>query len=60
MLNIDWSNKEQVVKLAHKMHRPSMEQVVFKHPNRSNYNITHASRTDRYDPSWVVWPERKE
>ena len=60
MFNIDWMNKEQVVKLARKFHRPGLEQVVYKNPLRSNYNITHASRTDLYDQSWVVWPEKKE
>lgn len=29
-------------------------QVVYKHPNRPNYNITHAERLDRYEVEWVV------
>lgn len=48
---VDWNDLDSVKDYAEKL-GPGM--VVIKHPDRNNYNITHASRTDLYDPSWVV------
>jgi hypothetical protein len=30
-------------------------QTVYKHPDRPNYNITHTSRRDLYEPEWIVY-----
>jgi hypothetical protein len=50
-MRIDWMDKAAVVAFANRL---GTGQTVFKHPDRSNYNITHTSRTDRYHPDWVV------
>lgn len=49
---VDWENKEEVVAYAMKL---GIGITVFKHPGRVNYNITHTSRTDLYEPEWVVY-----
>lgn len=40
----DYSNLEQVINLAKRMGKGM---TVFKHPERSNFNITHTEREDR-------------
>lgn len=52
MNKIDWCNKEQVIAYAKQFGKG---QTVFKNPTRSNYNITHTSRTDQYKKEWVVY-----
>jgi hypothetical protein len=52
---VDWNDKESVIAYAKHLARTAVsDMVVFKHPSRSNYNITHAERTDRYEKAWVV------
>jgi hypothetical protein len=48
---MDWENKDAVIAYAERL---GSGQTVFKHPDRPNYNITHTSRTDRYEKAWVV------
>jgi hypothetical protein len=50
-MKVNWYDKASVIALANKF---GPGQTVFKHPNRGNYNITHTSRTDRYERDWVV------
>lgn len=52
MSKIDWTNKNQVIEYAKRLEGAH---VVFKHPERDNYNITHLSRIDRYEKDWVVF-----
>jgi len=47
----DFSDKEQVIALARKLGRGM---TVYKHPDRPNFNITHTSRVDLYQPAWVI------
>ncbi len=49
---MDWTDKNAVIAKA-KTFGKGM--TVFKHPDRNNYNVTHTSRKDQYDPSWVVF-----
>ena len=53
-IHIDYTNKAAVIALAKEMAFVS-EMVVYKKPERDNYNITHGSRTDLYNKSEVVW-----
>lgn len=48
---IDWCDEQSVVRYARTF---KSRMTVYKHPDRSNYNITHTSRTDLYLPEWVV------
>lgn len=50
-MKVDWYDKRSVVEYAKRL---GAGQTVFKHPARNNFNITHTSRVDRYDPEWVV------
>jgi hypothetical protein len=43
--DIDWSDIKQVQEYAKYLGKGM---VVIKHATRDNYNITHASRTDRW------------
>lgn len=43
---MNWNNLPEVIALAKKL-GPGM--VVIKHSDRTNYNITHAERRDRWD-----------
>lgn len=52
IFQVDYSDKDAVIALA-KRFGPG--QTVFKHPNRANYNITHTSRTDRYQSEWIIY-----
>lgn len=54
---MDWSDKAAVIAAAKRMNATSRAQnvIVYKHPDRTTYNITHLSRTDLYMPDWVVW-----
>lgn len=58
-MDIDWTNLDHVVSVARQLNRrtKTKDTVVYKHPQRDNYNIIHRSRTDIYDPLWVVWQE---
>ena len=49
---MNWESRDAVIAYARRLGRG---QTVFKHPDRSNYNITHTSRFDRYEKSWVVY-----
>lgn len=42
-LDIDWTNKEAVIRLADSF---IGDHTVYKHRDRPNYNITHTTRTD--------------
>ena len=58
---MDYKDKDQVIDWAKKLNKrvdADNGTVVFKHPERDNYNITHMSRTDRYKGEWVVWKEQ--
>lgn len=50
---VDWNDKSSVIAYA-KTGGCKIPQVVLKHPDRANYNITFKERTDRYKPEWVV------
>lgn len=53
---INWEDKEAVIAYAKRMQEEcAVGLVVFKHPSRSNYNITFTDRSDQYDPEWVVF-----
>ena len=49
---MDWTNKIEVIKYAQRL---GSGVVVYKHPSRNNFNITHSSRTDRFKKEWVVF-----
>lgn len=51
MASTDYTNKDAAIALAKRLGRGM---TVFKHPDRSNFNITHTNRRDRYLPDWVV------
>lgn len=57
---INWSDLEEVKAYADGLARSGLDQTVFKHPQRSNYNITFTQRTDRYRPDWVVYQTGRE
>ena len=52
VFRVDYSDLKQVKRLADLMGKGH---VVVKHPDRPNYNITHADRTDLYKKEWVVY-----
>lgn len=56
MAKINWNDKASVCDYA-KTLVCDTPMVVYKHPNRRNYNITHKSRFDtcgEYKPEWRV------
>ncbi len=56
MSRVNWKNLDSVIAYCKTLSKPpKFECIVVKHKNRSNYNITHASRTDLYTPDMVVW-----
>lgn len=52
MNGIDWDNISEVIVYCMTLGHSS---IVFKHPDRVNYNITHKSRTDLYCTEWVIY-----
>lgn len=53
--NINFRSLAAVKKMAQRLVNQSKKpMVVFKHPDRNNYNVTFKSRIDRYALSWVV------
>ena len=52
---INWENKDMVIAYAKKL---GPGQTVYKHPNRSNYNIRHTSTLsragDEVPQRWIV------
>lgn len=50
--HIDWTDKNAVIAYAKKL---GPGQLVFKHPDRKNYNITHCTRWKDISPEWVVF-----
>ena len=52
----DWYDLESVMRYAKRMAKEANAMmIVFKHPDRDNFNIAHASKIgDHYKPSWVV------
>lgn len=50
---INWTDKESVIAYAERL---GSDCVVYKHPERANFNITHKDRLDRYKSEWVVYP----
>lgn len=57
IFKVDYTNREEVCQLARDMcKKHGGEHVVFKHPDRPNYNITHKSRFDTtYPKEWAVF-----
>lgn len=51
VMDTDWTNAESVIALA-KRFGPGM--TVIKHVDRTNYNITHTERRDRWDVPGVA------
>lgn len=49
-MNIDWSNRKQVINLAQDMANRNKAQIVYKIAERNNYNICHAEN----------WPRRMD
>lgn len=49
---VDWHNLESVKAYARRL---GSGHIVMKDPNRSNYNICHAERTELYGPEMVVF-----
>jgi hypothetical protein len=49
---VNYFSKESVIAYAKEL---GSGQVVYKNPERPNYNITHRSRKDLYEPEWVVY-----
>jgi hypothetical protein len=53
---IDWNSKDEVINYAKNL---GAGQVVFKRPERNNYNITHAERffakNSPYQAAWLVY-----
>ena len=49
---VAWSNKESVIAYAIRL---GNNLTVFKRPDDVNVFITLTSRTDRYEPEWVVY-----
>ena len=52
MNQVNWKDLPAVIAYAKSL-KAQRDQVVFKHPERENFNITSKERTDRYQPSWV-------
>lgn len=50
--HVNWYRLDEVKAYADQL---GPGQVVFKKPGNRNYNITFKSRTDRYEPEWVVY-----
>jgi hypothetical protein len=48
---IDWCDEQEVVRYARTF---KSRMAVYKHPDRENYNIAHASRIDLFQSDWVV------
>lgn len=54
---VNWTDKAQVCDYAKNLAgRCDTTQVVYKHPARQNYNITHLPTFERkgYNPKWIV------
>jgi hypothetical protein len=54
---LDWNDKVQVCAYAKQLSVScDNEMVVYKHPDRRNYNITHLPTFQRYghDKAWIV------
>lgn len=49
---INWKSKDAVISYAKKL---GEGQLVYKHPDRDNYNITHNTRWKEINPEWVVF-----
>lgn len=49
---VNWSNFEDVCTYADKL---GPGQLVYKHPDRNNYNITHSTRWKEINPAWVLY-----
>ena len=55
VFTVDWCNLEQVKQVADAMAMHGKPQIVIKHCNQSNYNVTFESRKDRYEENEVVY-----
>jgi hypothetical protein len=55
MHDVDWSNRESVIAFAREMARkyPKYRQLVYKHPDRPNYNVTMQPAQTR--GAVIVW-----
>lgn len=49
---VDYTDLKQVIAYARRL---GTGQLVYKHPDRPNYNITHNTRWKEIDPAWVVY-----
>jgi len=63
MLDVDWNDFEQVKSLCKQINASrevqrdnSLISVVYKHPNRVNYNITFPENVA--NPSWIQYDPR--
>lgn len=57
MAKVDWNDKQAVCDYVKKLAGScDIMMVVYKHPDRRNYNITHLCTFERnnYDKSWIV------
>ena len=57
MGKVDWNSKSQVCEYAKRLAGScDVTMVVYKHPSRNNYNITHLSTFERHghDKKWIV------
>lgn len=52
---VDWQDQTKVCEYADGL---GYGLVVYKHPNRLQYNICHKADTERYDLSWVIYETR--
>ena len=56
-MKINWNNKQAVCDYAKRLAGScNVTMVVYKHPERDNYNITHMPTFERhgYPKSWIV------
>lgn len=51
IMKVDYTSRGAVIALAKSFGKGM---TVFKHPDRANYNVTHTSRTDQYQPEWIT------
>ena len=49
---LDWTDLDVVIAYAKRLGK---DQVVVKHPNRANYNITFASCPERYEGAEILF-----
>lgn len=60
MEHVDWSDRESVIAFARQMAAkyPRYRQIVYKHPDRQNYNVTMQVRQTR--GCEIVWDSARQ